>query len=232
MSKTIVITGNSCKTVFSYYLANYLATDKKKVLMVSTDNNIPTCRLLMPTNKNTEDKSLGEILCNVVIDKTCIMDNTVISSANSNLGIISYTPFKMANNYQELTQSGIEDFFRVLYSLADYIVVDTQTTVNDIDKYAISTADVCLCISTADYKGLAYRQEKKLQNSINILYCNNPYNPVEDILHTFDKQVKYIIPFIKELQPIYNGVNITDIKCPKSLVKVIEKLNKDVIIGE
>lgn len=229
MPKLITITGNSGKTVLSYYLGNALTAGGKRVFIISTDENCPTNSVLFPQTKEVAGKSVGEILLNVIINKTLVMENTLILNSNKNLGFLSYCPGKLAVHYPELIGSSVTQLFNTINLLADYIIVDTGSTVNEIDHYAIPNADLNLCITSADLKGLAYRETHSLANVTHLLLCTNSYNPLEDIKHTFTTNLKYVVPFCAPLGAVYNGANIHDITLPKQYEKVLNRLIKETI---
>lgn len=228
MSKIITVLGNSNsgKTVFSYYLANKLAANDKRVIIVSTNNINPDVSYLLPIGKDkTNLKSLGRVLSLAIIDKQSILDN-MLTFKNQNIGLLCYAMQENKNNYPEIIYNNMCVFFELLQSLVDYIIVDTHLFKNDIDTYAFTNSDVKFCITTADLKGLSYRQFINEKEVVNILFSNNNFNPYEEIKNTFKDNVKYDIPYIKVLNSIYNGAFLDDIPCPKKYDKLLEKIIK------
>lgn len=232
MSKLITITGNSGKTVFSFLLANELAQKGKKAIVISTDNQIPSFHYLMPIDKKIENKSLGKILALAVINTKSILDNMITFKRNENLGVLCYSVDESVNTYPQILESNIEALILQLKSLVDYIIVDTQTYRNIIDQYAVKNSDNHICITTADYKGYAYRKRYDDELTTHILYNNNAYNPLEDIKRTFKLQVKYIMPYFKQLSYIYNGSKLEDISVPQKYDKLISNIIKEININE
>lgn len=231
MSKIITVLGNSNsgKTVFSYYLANKLAANDKRVIIVSTNNINPDVSYLLPLEKDkTKLKSLGRVLSLAIIDKQSILDN-MLTFKNQNIGLLCYAIQENKNNYPEIIYNNMCVCFELLQSLVDYIIVDTHLFKNDIDTYAFTNSDVKFCITTADLKGLSYRQFINEKEVVNILFSNNSFNSYEDIKHTFKDNVKYDIPYIKVLNSIYNGAFLDDIPCPKKYDKLLEKIIKEEI---
>ncbi|MDF2567826.1 MAG: hypothetical protein K0R90_1282 [Oscillospiraceae bacterium] len=232
MAKIIAVTGNSGKTVFSFFLAEALAQKDEKAILLSTDSIISSSNVLFPTIKTVQNKSVGKILSLPVIDRTDITENIFLTPNNKNLGLLSYAPNENINSFPLPTEQNISKLFHVMTELVDYIVVDTQSGFNDIDMYALSHADKEICITTADYKGLCFRKFYNHENALDVLFTNNAYNPVSDISRTFKSPVKYTLTFQKEFLPLFNGINITDVTIPKRYQKEIQKIIHEVILSE
>lgn len=222
MSKIIHISGNSGKTTLVYYMAKKLATSSTRVMIVSTNMDAPNMECLLPADKKSA-KSLGRALNLAVIDAKGILDN-MRSFKNNNIGLLCFQNGESQSTYPQIQQSSLQAFFEILKGLADYIIIDSQTHQNDIDVFAISQADVKLCITSADLKGLAYRIGKDEEEYTQILHQTSKHNPYEDILHSFKLHVKYELPFCESLQLLYNGSLIDDIACPVKYDKVLNKL--------
>ncbi len=233
MSKLITVLGNDGKTLLSYYLAQRLASSQKRCMIISTNSSNPNVRYVMPLIDSKKSASLGRILSLAVIDNQSILDN-VMTFNNENIGLISYAMNENKNNYPGITKVNLDTFFSLLPSIVDYIIVDTQTTRNKIDDYALGISDTILCVTTADMKGLAYRQQLPIEKEIvHILYNNSKYNPFEDIKNTYKYHVKYIMPYCKNLQYVYNGALLDDVSdCTKAYKHFIDKLIKEIQINE
>lgn len=227
MNKVITVLGNTGKTTLSYFLAEKLSANGKKVMVLSTDNTTPTLQLILPEDKKGS-RSLGRVLSLAVISPKDIFDN-MITLKNSNLGFLSYATFESKNTYPEITVSNLEALFELLKNIVDYIIVDTQTAPNQIDSFAIDTSDIKLCITSANLKGLAYRQHASDEDIVHVLYNDNAYNPYEDISHTFKKNVRYNLPLCKQLNALFNTNVLADISCPKKYAEVIDRIVKEVI---
>ena len=231
MSKVITIIGNSNsgKTTMSYFLANKLAYDGKKVMLVVTNNQQPDFQYLLKDEKKGT-RSLGRVLSLALINQKDILDN-MCSLDNKDIGLLCYALSETKNTYPKITQSNIATLFDVLKLTVDYIIVDTQSYRNSIDTYALSISDFKICLSTANVKGLAFRNclEGVETDYINILYSDSPYNPYEDIKGSFAHRVQYELPFCKSLQTIYNGDTLCDVDCGKKYSTIMEKLAREVI---
>ncbi len=229
MEKLIAVTGNSGKTVFSYYFAQVLAKQKKKVLIVSTDSLQPACKMLFPTRKLEPNRSLGNLLSLAAVTKADIFNNSNV--IDDDLLLYSYAPGESHLTYPAITTTNLHNVFHKFYAIADYVVVDTSTARNVIDQYVLSKNPVQLCITTADEKGFHYRDYYKSENGsvIPILFNNSVYNPLSDILATFSTTVKHILPYSKSLTSVYNGVNISDITAPRRYRKVLYKVAGEIL---
>lgn len=232
MSKIITVLGNEGKTLLSYYLAQRLATGKKRCVIVSTNSSNPDIRYVMPLIDD-KNKSLGRVLSLGIIDTQSILNN-MMSFNNENIGIISYAMNESKKNYPKIIDANLETFFSILKSVVEYIIVDTETSRNEIDEYALKQADVNLCVTSANIKGLAYRHQLPDDNNItHILYSNSSYNPIDKMKETFKYNIKHFMPYCKNLQYVYNGALLDDVNsCPKAYSKFLNKLIKEIINNE
>lgn len=222
MSKIIHVSGNVGKTTLSYFLAKKLAADSLRVMIVSTNMAAPDIECLLSAEKKSS-KSLGRVLNLAVIDTKGILDN-VRPFKNDNIRILCYQNGESRNSYPQIQQSSIQAMFEILKGLVDYIIVDAQTDKNEIDLFAEEIADVKLCITSADMKGLAYRIGKEEESHTHILMETSKYNPYEDIFNSFKNHVKYQLPYCESLQTIYNGCMLDEVSCPRKYEKVLNAL--------
>lgn len=228
MSKIITILGNSGKSTLSFFLGNKLIDEGNRVMIVSTDNSIPTLQYMLPEDKKTT-RSLGRLLSLALISNKDILDNMQTIRGNDELGYLSYSSGECKHTYPEITQGNLATFFELLRSLVDYIIIDTQTITNEIDRYALLISDINICVCTANIKGLAYRQYLSDENITHILFNDSVYNPYEDIAHTYKQNVKYHMPLCKNLQSLYNIDTFVGLTCPPKYSKLIDKIVMEVI---
>ena len=225
MGKTILITGNSGKTVFAYQLAALLS-GQQKVVLLSADGIKPASQMLFPLVKRPILQSVGKLLSMPVMTRMDVMDHLYVPEGCKNLGLLSYAPGESAASYPHPTEGAASELHTILQSVCDVLVVDTQTVFSDVDRYFLSRADAELCITTADFRGLAWRTAYKREQAVHVLYLDNPYNPAEDIARTFPSPVKFHLPYCKEFRPLYNGVNITDLSVPAKYRKVLQAVKE------
>lgn len=228
MSKTITVLGNAGKTMLSYFLAQKLAIKGKRAVIVATQNDAPSMQLILPEDKKV-NRSLGRILSFALISSKDILDNMITLPKEENIGFLSYTSYENKNTYPEISRANLATFFELLSHLVDYVIVDTQTSRNDIDTFAMENSDAILCITSADMKGFAYRQHLPETPITHLLFNCSPLNPYEDIAHTFKQHMKYNVPLCKPLMTLYNIQTLVDLTCPVKYSKVIDKVIKEVI---
>lgn len=219
MSTIVTVSGNSGKSVFSYYFVMALTKRKKKVALISTDGQKPMYRLLFPTKKSAAGHSLGRLLSLAALTEADIFDNAHIIA--DNVLMFSYAEGESCLTYPEITGINLRNFYEQLSKLVDYIVVDTSTARNDIDTFFMSQS-TDLCITTADTKGLAYRQFYQPQGT-QLLLCSSRYNALTDILGTFQAPLK-VLPYCRVLTAIYNGTDISDVKPSIRYRKTLENV--------
>lgn len=232
MSKLILLKGNSGKTTASYFLSSALAVNDKKGLIIATDHNNPIYQILVDRSKDSEKKSLGKILSSPIVDIKVALDNMIPFKHNKNLGFISYAIGENEKTYPQIIESDISVLIESLKSVVDYIVVDCSTYENSIDKFLLHHADVIFNLTSADLKGVAYRQKSFAYEAINVLVNSDKNNPLDDVLKTFERQVKYILPYCTEVTNTFNGSRIEEVIPGKKYNAAIQKMIKEVIIIE
>jgi hypothetical protein len=221
MSHVITITGNAGKTTFAYYLAMAYQKRGQKVALVSTDGQKPMFRLLVPTKKPAPNHSLGRLLSLAVITKTELFDNAQV--LDDNLLMFSYTDGDSILSYPEITGVNLRNFHDRLSAQVDVILVDTSTARNDIDRYFMNVSTE-ICITTADARGVAYRDYYRPQ-AIQLALPTSPYNALADVMGTYAEPA-ILLPYCKVLAALYNGMDITDISLPKKYRKAVESVVK------
>lgn len=227
MSKIITVTGNFGKTTFSYFLASLLSKASERIMLIDTNMIHPNMGYVLPIEKKST-KSLGRLLSLAVIDPKSVFDN-MQSLNNENIGIICYANGESRNNYPQIQQASIQALLDVLGGIADTIIVVGQTEENAIDLFVKEKAATRICITSADLKGLAYREQHSDTEVTHVLIKTSKYNPYEDILHTFKEHVKYELPFCDSLSMLYNGGLLDDVICPSKYDKVLLRLKKEVL---
>ena len=215
--KKIIVTGNSGKTLFSYFLAEHLSKDKK-VVLISTDEEKATFRCLFPTAKRSK-KSLARLLSDPVITDKDIYQNAHL--INKRLMMISNGDY--IENFPDITSINCAKLLMTLETIADIVIVDTSKHI--FDSF-ISKAPDCvkICISTADIRGHHYRM-KQGNGEINILWQSSQYGTYQDALTTF-KDKPFELPFEKKLTAIYSGEAIKDISISRKYKKTLKSIVK------
>lgn len=225
MGQLIAVTGNSGKTVFSFYLAQILSKQGKRVFLVSSDCRQPAFKMLFPDRKDEGGRSLGRLLSLATISEANIFNNT--HTINKNLMMLSYADGETALTYPGIAEINLEALFKQLSVLADVVLVDTTTHQNRTDKYVLSQGPTQISLATADVKGYYYRQNHPVHGGAEqILFVNSPDNALSDALSTYEGPVT-VLPYCRGLSGIYNGISITDIIPPHKYRKTLYRIVGD-----
>lgn len=228
MAKQITILGNHGKTTLAYFLAKEYVKRGKHVMLVATGMTAPNMGYILQGEKKST-KSLGRLLSLALIDEKAVFDN-MLSFPEENIGLLCYDITESKNTYPQLQTAAIATLFDVLYRIADVVIVDSQTELNECDRYALSHSDNLLCITSGDLKGLAYREAIPPEiTPTHILLPSGKYNPLEDIRATFKEHVRYELPICNTLQLLYNGGLLEEAQCPPQYEKVLKKLMLEVL---
>ncbi len=220
--KKIIVTGNSGKTLFSYFLAEHLSKDKK-VVLISTDEQKATFRCLFPNAKKTK-KSLARLLSDPVITDKDIYQNASLI----NKRFLMITGGDYTENFPDITTFNCVKLLTALEGFADIVIVDSSKHI--FDNFIAKAPDCTnICITTADIRGHHFRMKEE-NGAINVLWQSSPYGSYQDALTTF-KEKPFELPYEKKLTAIYNGEAIKDVsvsskykKTLKSIAKTMEEL--------
>lgn len=219
MGQLIAVTGNSGKTVFSYYLAKILSGQGRRVFLVSTDSGQPAYKMLFPGRKNDDQRSLGRLLSLASISEAQIFDNAF--TVNKDLMMLSYADGENPLTYPEVAEVNLRELFTQLSAIADNVIVDTATYPDAIDRYVLAGNPRRICIATADVKGYYHRRNHPAKGGeTQVLFENSPDNAMTDVLGTYDGPVT-VLPYSRGLSGIYNGVSIADIIPPRKYRKIV-----------
>jgi hypothetical protein len=221
MSAIITVTGNSGKTTFAYYLSKALEKEGRKIALVSTDGEKPMSRLLLPTGKADPARSLGRLLSLAVVTKTDLFDNARV--LGKNLLLFSYTDGDGAHAYPEIAGANLRGFYERLSAAVDAVVVDTSSAGNVIDNFFRERAGADVCITTADARGLAWRELYK-PSGVQLVLPTCRYNATADVLGTFKDVRPLLLPYCTVLTVLYNGVDIPDITPPRQYMNTVGKV--------
>lgn len=221
----IAVTGNSGKTVFSFYLSQVLSKQGKRVFLISSDSGQPAYKMLFPDRKSDEKRSIGRLLSLAAISEAKIFDNAY--PINKNLMMLSYADGEGPNTYPEIAEVSLQALLSKLASIADVVIVDTATAQNRIDRFVLSAGSKQIFLATADEKGYSYRQNHKTgADAMQVLFQNSPDNALSDVLETYDSDAPvYLLPYCRGFSGIYNGIDISDVvprrKYRKTLYQII-----------
>lgn len=222
--KNIIVTGNSGKTTFSYFLARKLSKNNK-VILISTDTEKGMIKCLFPDAQSTENRSLGNLLADPIIIEKDIYDNSYL--VDDNFLFISYS--QDIELHPNITNINCSKLFSRASQMADYLIVDTSNHV--FDKFMLNAPNkTVISVTTCDLRGYHYRIKNPLSD-INILWQSTPYSHSQDVLSTFEKR-PIEITYSKQLQAVYTGENIKNIPIPKSYTKALSQVFELISAGD
>ena len=109
------------------------------------------------------NRSLGKVLLKDV-NQGVILDNIITLKSNKNIGLLGYQKGENINTYPEYVRQKTQDLLIHLRQLADYIIIDCSSNINqNITITALEQVDRLVSLTTANLKGLSY------YNSLNYL---------------------------------------------------------------
>ena len=159
MSKIISVWGspNSGKTTFATQIALKYLQQKYVVAIVYCDSLCPSLPVLLPKWRKDDLFSIGEILETQTITSDVILRFTVTMNRHKNLLIYGYKDGENQFTYPRLTQHKIRSFVRALSEVADFIIFDCSSNLDDIlSNTLIQYSDAVLRLHTPDLKSVGW----------------------------------------------------------------------------
>jgi hypothetical protein len=226
LGKLIKICGNLGKSILSYYLAEELAR-KNKVAVLTVDDTYSALETLF--FKNSQGKSIGKLLAKPFISKQEVFSQ--LNFLGNDLGYLGYAQNETEEDYPEVLDKNILSLLNLLLEITDYLIIDGKHFGSKIEKIVDALDPIIISITSADNKGLSYRNtfDKQRKDQIDIVTENNPYSISSQFIATYKHPPKYIFPYCKDLGAIYNVSGIDQIPMPKLYRKVLLKLLKEKI---
>ena len=204
---------NSGKTTFTTKLAtaiyaNYQAT----VAVLYTDLESPVLPVIFPNERNEDLGSVGVPLSKIEVDTDDIVRNAVTVKTKTNLIFLGYKAGENRFTYPRYGRSKVEEFLEKLCSLADVIIVDCPSNLenNVLASVCVEKADQIIRLASPDLKSISfylsqipvytdshYRLEEHIQG------LNTPnadvFMPVEEAKAHL-KDVRFTVPYCRDVK--------------------------------
>lgn len=204
---------NSGKTTFATKLAtaiydNYQST----VIVVYPDLETPVLSVLFPNEKLEDLGSLGQILSKTEVETDEIIKNLVTVKSRQNFGFLGYKAGENKFSYPKFGKAKAEDLFDKLCDLANYIIVDCSSNLenNVISALAMEKADQIIRLASPDLKSISFYlsqlpvyADSKYQQDEHIQGLNIPntdvFMPIEEAKSHL-KDVAFTLPYSDEIK--------------------------------
>ncbi|EOE7347213.1 ParA family protein [Clostridioides difficile] len=209
-NKIVAVWGSpgSGKTILSIKLAIELARAKKNVTIVFNDIICPTINTILPGVKNNE-KSLGKILSSTNINGEKVLENCTIIEKNKYIAMIGYKQRDNIYSYPEYSVTKVIDFFKVLASITDYIIIDCSSYffIDQLTSIALEKADTVIRLISPNLKSISYFDSNlpllidntfSINKHINILSNIRYDDPINELKEIYD--IKYKLPHLDEIR--------------------------------
>ena len=239
MSKMVAVCGSpeSGKTSFSLKLAQELYYQKKSpVLFLSPDMRVPSMAYIFPHSKSSDLFSIGKALDKTDIYTEDVLKQLVPVKTMRNFGFFGYTAGENKYSYPRPTEDKITALFRIMKEIADYVVVDCMSDMDDlITRMAINRADNVIQMTAPDLKSLVYytSQAEMFENiderGIKLLCIRDRdvYLPIEEVKSHF-KDISVILPYSRPLkQQVITGTlseRLSDIHYRKQVSAITKQV--------
>ena len=239
MSKMIAVCGSpeSGKTTASLKIAQEFYYEKKgSVVFLSPDMCVPSMAFIFPHSKESDLFSIGKALDKTDIYQEDVLKQLVPVKTMRNFGFFGYTAGENEFSYPRPTEDKITELFRVMKEIADYVVVDCVSDVDDlISRMAINKADSVIQMITPDLKCMAYYSsqanmfENAEEHSFKVLCIRDRdvYLPKEEVIGYF-KNVQFTLPYSRSLkQQVITGTlseRLADRKYREQITAIVKKV--------
>ncbi|MBE6634131.1 MAG: hypothetical protein E7620_07320 [Ruminococcaceae bacterium] len=142
------------------------------------DITTPTLPILFPNQKPEELYSVGAVLSKVAIFASDVVSHLVTLKERMNLGFLGFKSRENRFSFPEYSFEKVDEMFRALREIADYIVVDCETNPQNsvLTDYAMKQSDILCKLATPDLASLGFYQS---QNGV---MTTGGYYPPEQLL--------------------------------------------------
>lgn len=207
----------SGKTVTSMKLAKEMVLQKKNVLLVFADLVCPALPTVVAF-KNKMDQSIGNVLSAPFITQEIILKNCILFDGISGLSAIGYKRGDNIFTYSEYDKERAIDFFILLRSIADYVIVDCSSSLAEdiLSTVALEVADQVIRLGSCDLKSVSYFssylpliEDKKFSTNRHMRVLSN-VKPRQEFAEYAGLMggVKYTIPYLSEVDEQYFSLNL------------------------
>lgn len=211
MAKIIAVCGSphSGKTTFGLKLTQEIYyIQKKSVVFVSVDLQVPIMGFVFPHHKAIDLYSMGKALDKTDIYREDVLKQIVTVKSMKDFGFLGYKAGENQYSYPRPTEDKVLELFRCLSEIAEYVVIDCVSNNEDlISTIARREADIVVQTITPDIKCLTYIASNKdvfagcadkmvfVINTVD----NDLFLPYEEVKNHF-KKVQYILPYSHPLK--------------------------------
>ncbi|MEG1846284.1 MAG: hypothetical protein RR239_05220 [Oscillospiraceae bacterium] len=214
MSKIIAVWGspNSGKTTCAVKLsAAIYERYNASVLMLSCDNVTPSLPTIFPNFKSDDLFSVGVPLSKTDITQQELIKSIVTLKSKINLGFLGYKDGENKFTYPDYDKKKARTFIEVLKSLADFVVVDcTSTLDNSLSCFCVKEADEVIRLATPTLKSISFFASQlplyadpafNLDRQIVGLNCteNDCFMPIDEVKNHL-KNVSFTLPYCREIR--------------------------------
>ncbi|GKX31378.1 ATPase AAA [Vallitalea longa] len=200
---------NSGKTTTSIKIARELSKNKKNVIVVMGDIVAPALMTVLP-EIDMRDKSLGKVLSAPQITQESIMAECITLKKNEYIALLSYKQGDNVFTYADYERERAVDFLILLRHLADYIIIDCNSYIeNDmLSATALELSDLVLRHITCDLKSISFYDSHlpliasslyKADKHIKILSNIKEYQSKSGVIQRYNG-VKYQSDYSRELE--------------------------------
>lgn len=227
---------NSGKTTLSIQLAKSLLKNKaKSIIVIGSEENYGYLSQIIKYKDEEKNKSIGNVLHSDINDKV-ILNN--LCEVSKNIYTLGYNNGESYSNYGfEKTDKKLKKLISIASSLADYVIIDCSSDINnnELSLLSLQIADVVINNTTVDNKGANYylSTNDDLKNIIGeskVITVANKVN--RGIIGNFDKVITtlyYKISFSDEIFDRFEDLEISKYITDKQYNKSIQQICNDII---
>ena len=214
-AKIIAVWGSphSGKTTFATKLATAIYdNDQATVIVMYTDLETPTLPVIFPNEKAEDIGSVGIPLSKTEIDTDDVIKNLVTIKERQNFGFIGYREGENKFTYPRFGKAKAEALYEALQSLADYIIVDCTSNLenNVLSAIGIEKADQVIRLASPDLSSISFflsqkgvYEDAKYRWDAHIVGLNTPnadaYMPIEEA-RSHLKDVSFTVPYSQNIK--------------------------------
>lgn len=243
MAKTVMVWGSpgSGKSLFSCVLATKLASENKRTLIFSVDQNVPMLPVLLPEKHFEAAASVSSLFQGEQINATLVANAVHLLPQNPMIGVLGFSNDEIPFDSLWPGTVRIREILSVAGSMTDYILWDCTSDMGCcINMAMLEIADLAVRLITPDLKGVNYygQMERRLKSMKQISIEQITFAGMARAYHAID-ELSYltgglngVLPFSKEMERCAAEGNCFHAisHCHSKYLEAIEK-TADTLIG-
>lgn len=198
----------SGKSLFSCVLAAKLASENKRTLIFSLDQNVPMLPVFLAGKEFDVDTSVSSLFQAKKINGNLVAHAVHVLPQNPMIGVLGFTNDEIPSESLFPGMVHIQEILMTADTMTDYVIWDCTSDMNCcINSAMLEMADLAIRILTPDLKGINYWKQMEYRlasmkhvtlNQITLAGMARAYHAIDELSY-LSGGLKGVLPFSKEM---------------------------------